>query len=283
MSFLSRRRFFLPFAVFLSLWLFAQPCFASLVVTPIRVIFDGRTRSAVMLLVNTDRKAHTYRLGWELMKASETGQYHEVPIDPKDPHSVTNMVIFSPRQVRIDSGGQQSIRLSLRKPADLPPGEYRAHLTFVSMPGDEEEVHLGDGGKKGSSFNLKVSLSVAVPIIVRNSGGSNLSQDISISEPSLVAPLATNKNGMPSMRFSLVHAVGANSTYGRIRVYMEGDKERQIGVLNNLSVYPEQAKRIVNVTLSEPVPQGSRLKIVYEGAQEYKGKTLAEKEIAVGQ
>jgi len=48
-----------------------------------------------------------------ILKATTDGQYRLVPAtreSDKDPHSVANMVIFSPRQVTIEAHGEQVIR-----------------------------------------------------------------------------------------------------------------------------------------------------------------------------
>ena len=109
---------------------------ADLTITPWRIVFQPRDRSATVELLNTSDKTHTYRLGWMILKATTEGKYRLVPAtreSDNDPYSVPNMVIFSPRQVTIEPHGDQVIRLSLRRPADLPLGEYRAHMTITQL------------------------------------------------------------------------------------------------------------------------------------------------------
>jgi P pilus assembly chaperone PapD len=109
---------------------------ADLTITPWRVVFGPRDRSAVVDLLNITDHTNTYRMGWMIMKATANGHYELVPAtkeSDKDPHSVENMIIFSPRQVTIEPHGEQTLRLSLRRPADLPPGEYRAHLSMTRL------------------------------------------------------------------------------------------------------------------------------------------------------
>lgn len=249
---------------------------AFLMVAPVRVVFEDRGRSAVLLLLNSDNKPHSYRISWKMMKMDENGQYQDVPMNPDDPHSVPNMVVFSPRQVSIEPNGRQNIRLSLRRPADLPPGEYRAHLLFSALPDDGSRKGKNQDSK-GASLNLKISLAVSIPVIVREGGSIG---EISLEEPSL----RPGENGQTNLHVALTHPEGANSVYGRIRVFLQkGQDGEQIGVLNNVALYPEQKKRHLMIPLTASPPSGSTIRIAYEGASEYKGKILAEKSVAITQ
>lgn len=248
---------------------------AHLMLAPKRVTFEGRDRSAIIVLLNTDNKPHTYRIGWKMLDIDEDGKGTDRPLDDADAHSVHKMVVFSPRQVRIEPGGRQSIRLSLRRPADLPPGEYRGHLVFVSMPEDMKELKTD---MKGVSLGLQVTVGMSIPIFVRN--GNYGTTDVAIENPVLQP---ADASGAQKLDFSIAHTPGTASSYGNIRVFLkQSGKEEQVGILNRITVYSEQKKRNASITLAYPVTSGSELRIVYEGADEYQGKILAEKRIAVG-
>src|SRR5437867_3661719 len=85
-----------------------RPARADLTITPWRVVFADRDRSATVELINQTNHTNIYRLAWIQLKMNEHGRYEPVPVpkDDKDPHSVANMVIFSPRQVTIEAHGQ---------------------------------------------------------------------------------------------------------------------------------------------------------------------------------
>lgn len=274
MRFLRKRLLLAALVVVLTVTTAGQS-FAFLMVAPIRVVFENRNRSAVLLLLNTDSKPHTYRITWKMMRMDENGQYIDLPLNAEDPHSVANMVVFSPRQVTIEPNGRQNIRLSLRRPADLPPGEYRAHLLFSTLPEDSKKNASKES--KSAALNLKISLAVSIPIIVR--------EGVSIGEVAIGEPyLKPADNGQQNLHVALSHTTGANSLYGRIRVFQQIDgKDEQIGILNNVALYPEQDKRLLAVPLTQSPRAGSTLRIAYEGVSEYKGKILAEKTISITQ
>lgn len=253
-------------ALLFMLLMLAGQAQAHLIVTPLRVVFENRMRSESLLLMNTDNRPHTYRLGWKLMRMEESGQYVDVPMDSADPYGVQNMVVFAPRQVTLVPNGRQNIRLSLRRPADLPPGEYRAHLLFSEVPEDPKDAR----NDKDMGFSLQVTVGVSIPVIVRNgvAGGA-----VVLSNPSL-----ERAEGSQSLRVDLNHAKGAGSVYGRVVVF-SGD--RQVGIVNNVALYPEMGKRVVTVPLSAEIPAGSSVRIAYEGGAEYAGRTLSEKNITI--
>src|SRR3546814_18747123 len=46
-----------------------------------------------------------------------------------------DMIVFSPRRVTLPPHQPQVVRVGVRVPARLPPGEYRAHMLFRAVPG----------------------------------------------------------------------------------------------------------------------------------------------------
>lgn len=262
----------IAFAVILTLSL---PSLANIMLAPKRVVFEGRTRSATVAVLNTSRERRSFELGWKMVTADEEGK----PVNAtmaQGPHSVSKMVVFSPRRVTIEPNGRQSVRLSLRRPADLPPGEYRGHLVFSSNPEEDQEIRTSAG--KGVALALKINLGMSIPIIVRQGDVAPEGLDIQNIH------ISSNPNGAQTIELSLVRTPNKGaSAYGNIRIYntVAGGKERLVATSPNVSVYVEQPKRIVRVPLRENIPAGSKLRIVYEGGEEYSGTVLAQKSIDV--
>lgn len=253
-----------------------------LTITPWRVVFGPRDRSATIELLNTSNVAGTYRMGWMMTKATAAGKYEDVFYKQdkdkvKDPHIVPNMVIYSPRQVTVESHGEQVVRLSLRRPADLPPGEYRAHVTFTKMA-DQRPV-AQDPHAKTVSMELNVNYGFSIPVIVRQ--GEDRALKISIQSPKM----EPGEGGGTILMLDLHRDAGKFSSYGELEVYWKPSKggEVKVGSMTNIAVYPEvQTRHIAMPLLRQYTIVGGTLRIVYKGALESEGTTWAEKSFPVG-
>lgn len=146
-----------------------------LMVAPTRIVFEGRTRAAEVTLVNAGQATATYRVFFENMVMTEDGKFIEAP---KAPGSIgaEDLVRYSPRQVTLAPGAQQSVRMQLRKPAELPEGEYRSHMIFRAVPKPEDAPKALPGiktaadpeGDKAIRVSIKAIFGVSIPVIVRH-------------------------------------------------------------------------------------------------------------------
>lgn len=266
----SRPRALMAFAVLCIFLLASIPTLANVMVAPKRIVFEGRQRSATVVLLNTSNETRTYHLTWKMMEMGDDGQGRNIET-PDGPYTVPKMVVFSPRKVVIEPNGRQSIRLSLRRPSDLPVAEYRGHLVFSSSPGEEEKYSLGRP-TKGIALGLKVAVGMSIPVIVRQ--GDLVPAEVDIEDISFVA---NKKTGKPQVEFNIVRKSGAASTYGSVRIFlMKGGKEEQIGYLPNAAFYPEQKHRPFMIPVTERAPPGSKIRITYEGKEEFSGRVFTD-------
>lgn len=248
-----------------------KPARADLSITPTRIVFQGRGRSATVMLLNQTDNLNTYRIGWLEMKADESGKYALIPAAGDNPHSVAKMVVSSPRQVTIEPGAYQTIRLSLRRPADLPPGEYRAHMSMIRMA--KETPAEQDPNMKGQAFSLNVNLGFSIPVIVRIGDDPDLKVEIASPQINPGKGKIAAFLGIDIKRLS-----GKFSTYGTVKVFLQqpGHPEKLIGSLNNTAVYPELQQRHIDIPLDES-PESGNLHIVYVGKYESEGKIWDDK------
>jgi fimbrial chaperone protein len=272
------KKLFAIFALFVTGFLLtATEARADLTITPIRVVFQAHDRSASVELLNLTDHRNTYRFGWIYLKATPDGKYEKVfSVKDDDPFGVPNMVIFSPRQVTIEPHGHQLIRLSLRRPANLPPGEYRAHLTMTRLA--KTELSQPDPTAKSVEMALQANVGFSIPIIVRQ--GEDKDLKISLSDPELKA-----QGRGTLLKVNINRVAGKFSAYGTMKVFwkpLKGD-EREMGMLSNLSLYPELKTRAVMIPLmtKENITSGT-IRIIYEGKLESEGTLWAEKTFPVG-
>jgi hypothetical protein len=251
---------------------------ADLMISPVRVVFEGRDRSATVQLLNMTTKTHTYRMNWLVMKMDEDGKYVFGPPDENDPTSVAKIVVFSPRQVTIQPHAYQLIRLSLRRPADLPPGEYRAHLAFTRLADFGPERRATP--ESGIKTELKVNVSFSIPVIVRSGEDKDLKISLNSPKLGLGGDIA---NQHPVLSIDVRRDAGKFSSYGVLRTYWTpaGGQEKEIGMLSNVALYPEVSQRHLAIPLNENPDSGS-LRVVYYGKYESEGTTWAEKTFPIG-
>jgi len=142
---------------------------ANITVTPSRVILEGRVRSASVSLINKGDETSTFRISFERKRMTEDGAFEHVKTAREGELFADTMIRYSPRQVVLPPGQSQVVRLMLRKPANLPAGEYRSHLLFREVPKNPTKgIAKQSQDKKTMSITLTPVLGISIPVIVRN-------------------------------------------------------------------------------------------------------------------
>lgn len=147
-----------------------RPGVGDLLVAPQRLILEGGTRSGELFLQNTGPRTATYRVSFIQMAMGEDGALRELEAKAPGGKYADEIVRFSPRQVTLEPGATQTLRVSLRLPEALPPGEYRSHLVFRAVP-EAEPVRSRDAEEapaQGIAVRLTPIYGVAIPVIVRH-------------------------------------------------------------------------------------------------------------------
>lgn len=251
---------------------------ADLTIAPIRVVFGDSDRSATVELLNITNHTNIYRLTWMETKIDKSGRFALGPVDDTKPYSVAKMVIFAPRQVTIEPHGDQTIRLSLRRPANLPFGEYRAHMVMLRLAKQGPERQ--DPNDKAATPALNSNLGFSIPIIVRS--GEDKDLKVALASPRLA--MGGNKE-KPTLvlNIDVNRVAGKFSSYGSLEVYWQSpqSQEQLIGGLGNVALYPELQQRHLVIPLREN-PTGGKIRVVYKGRYESEGKIWDEKTFPIG-
>lgn len=251
---------------------------AGLTISPLRVIFDGRQRAGEVMLLNLSQEENTYRMGWIYNRMDETGHYKRIESTLTPGYDIADMIAFSPRQVTIPPSGRQKIRLSLRRPPDLPDGEYRAHMIFQKLPKDGDPS-IG-APTKGMRLTMNVVLGFSIPVIVRQ---GEYDAQITMSDPRFI-PASVGGEDYHQLEVVL-NRTGKHSTLGRVIVTWDQatNPGKRIGLLNNVSIFPEMEKRIVKIKLNEKSISSGNLTVSYVGDGPQRGTIFSEMTIPVGQ
>ncbi|MDB5702526.1 MAG: molecular chaperone [Sphingomonadales bacterium] len=229
-------------ATALALAFLAQPALAAgdLLVAPTRVIMDGG-RGTEIILNNIGTDPATYRISLELRRMTGNGQLDEVPPEAETAKEKATlaMISYAPRRVVLPPNQPQAIRVGARFAADLPDGEYRAHMLFRAIP--DAKVATATPAKDGLSISLTPIYGVTIPIIIRKGA---LSATAAISNVHM-----TRTTDGPALAFTLARS-GDRSTYGRIRVTKAG-QSKPVYEARGIAVYAEVASRTVSLPVTQ--------------------------------
>jgi hypothetical protein len=206
-----------------------------LLVAPTRLEFDNRTRSAEVILSNIGDKAATYRISLVLRRMTPDGKLDEVETPSEAEQRALDMISYAPRRVVLEPNQPQSIRVAVRKPADLADGEYRVHMMFRAVPDANPVVAAADAPTEGFAIQLIPIYGITIPVIVRS---GNLKAQASIADPRIEV-----EEGHELIAFDLVRS-GDRSTFGEVRVLKPGVAE-PIVQAKGLAVYMEVPRRKV--------------------------------------
>ncbi|MFN3701628.1 MAG: molecular chaperone [Alphaproteobacteria bacterium] len=247
---------------------------ANMTIMPIRVVIENRDRSAEVTVINTTNRTVTYQLAWGNRRARAEGGYEhlDAPLDPVfDP---AQHLVFSPRQVTIAPGQSQRVRITVRRPADLPDGEYRAHLVFMS----QTAARSSRRPTEGVEMNLSPRVGLSVPVFVRQ---GEYNAGAKIANPEFVN--ANHEGTQRALRVTL-ERIGTHSINGALEVHWTppGQPERQIGRINNIVTFHELPSRIVTVTLNENYITSGVIRVAFVGVDRQRGMVFDEVRFPVG-
>lgn len=254
-----------------------------LTVTPTRIFFEGRKRSDLVTLINTSSTAATYRISFKNMRMLEDGSYEDIEEPAEGELFADGMIRYSPRQVTLEPGASQIIRLLLRKPAGLVAGEYRSHLLFRSLPSETSEENIEKPALEEGELQIQIKtlFAITIPIIARH---GELTSTVTLSDLKLDLPEDTTK--VPTL-FLRLNRSGNKSVYGDIIVTFvpnSGEDESVVGLIRGLGVLSPYPTRTVLLALRIPDGvdfQNGQLQIAYRASREIGGEVLTEAELNV--
>ncbi len=192
------------------------------------------------------------------------------------------MIRYAPRQVVLEPGVVQTVRLLVRKPRDLAPGEYRSHLLFQAIPpaaagADIEALDLKEGEIR---VQIRTIFGLTIPVIVRH---GDLSATVTLSNVALKSPESPGSPPVLSLR---LNRSGDRSVYGDIVITFkpDGGEDTEVGVVRGVAVFTPNLTRTLRISLRLPngvTLRGGRLHVVYRERPDEGGAVLAEADIPV--
>lgn len=255
----------------------AVPVRADLMLYPTRVVMSGRVRSAQLELVNRSVVPQTFRISLVDRRMTESGEIVAVSDEGEDPRSARPLLVYTPRQILLPPGQTQVVRLSLRKPADLPDGEYRSHLQFDRLatveatdPADLEPAVAGGQ----VAVALQTLVGASIPVIVRHG------VTLATARIDRLQWQSSAETAVATLQFDLQRE-GTQSIYGDVIVGWQrpGQSLTELARLNGIAVYVPNTLRRVRLELPpfslESAAEGE-LRVQFRERPEAGGKLLVD-------
>lgn len=256
------------------------PALAELMLNPTRVVLAKNERAAQVELINNSSEPATYRITMVNRRMTETGEFLSVTEALPDERFADAMLTWSPRQITLQPGTAQVVRLMVRKPAGLADGEYRSHMHFEKLAGTADlasSVEASPDGEARIGVVLKTLIGASIPVIVRH-GASNA--QVVLTQLSLQGGQAGTPSQAPVLAFAMERD-GNSSVYGDLHASLvtRTGSEHVLAKASGVAVYTPNSMR--RASLSLQVPDGvtlasGQLRLTYRERPEAGGKVLAE-------
>lgn len=262
----------------LALLLLSSTALADLMLFPTRIVFDGKQRAAQVELMNQGTVPETYRIRLVNRRMGEMGEF--IAIDAPGPGEQFSepLLRYSPRQVTIAPGSSQIVRILLRKPEDLAPGEYRSHLQFdrvAEASGNSSVEDVAKAGGRDVGVVINALIGASIPVIVRQ---GDTQAKVSLSALALLPATSAAPGGLIALQ---MNREGNRSVYGDLSVTFTtpAGVTFEVARAGGVAVYVPNALRRAQLPLQLPAGTalpGGTLRVSYRDRPEAGGKVLAE-------
>jgi len=249
-----------------------------LLLTPRRVVFEGKQKTKQITLANSGQDTSTYYISFIQYKMNEDGSFKQITEPDSGQFFADKYLRLYPRRVTLAPGESQVVKVQLRGYNKLPDGEYRSHLLFKLQ---NDVTALGDEGK-GDTTAISIKLipiyGISIPAIIRK--GKSTAK-VSLSD--LSVNMLNDTTPVMNITFN---RTGNFSVYGDVKVDYypaDGGEPVEVGIARGVAVYTPNKLRRFTLKLDNQYKYSSgRLKVVFTAKSDLnKTVTLAEKEITL--
>ena len=268
--------------VTLALALAAPLALADLSLYPTRIVLEKNQRAAQVELMNNGTAPETYRINLVNRRMGEMGEFMALEAPGPGDQFADPLLRYSPKQVTVQPGSSQTVRILVRKPADLAPGEYRSHLQFdrvADAAGATSVEQASTPGDKGIGVVITALVGASIPVIVRQ-GDTQASATLSD-----LALLPAAGDAAPALSF-VINRSGNRSLYGdlTVRFTPKGGQPVELAKAGALAVYVPNTLRRARMALQVPTGTtlaGGTLNLTYRERAEAGGKMMAEASLSL--
>lgn len=233
-----------------------NPAWSRVDVVPKRLIFEPGTRTAMVTLINRTNESYTYRMGWQDIVYTPDGIKRVDEEAERITPASSDFIRFAPRQVVLRPGESQSIRVLVRRPPDLAPGEYRSHFLFQRQGGVQESI-TQTTNNEGVSIDIRIIHGISIPIIVRHGSGE---PEVSITEAA-IQPRPQNPE-QQQLRLGLSRT-GPFSSYADIKLWQDNPsgQPKLLAQRNEFALHADANSYTLNLPLKQPPANTGSLRL----------------------
>lgn len=272
-------------ALLLLFWITTPSAWADLSIFPTRIVLEKNQRSTQVELMNNGIEPLTYRINLVNRRMGENGELFEIDQAIEGEFFADPLLRFSPRQIQIQPGSSQIVRILVRKPVELPVGEYRSHLQFDRQPQAVGSTSI-ESSQKSDSQEIGVVITAlvgaSIPVILRH-GDTQASVSLSNLKMEWSGNSAATASA-PELMFTM-NRIGTRSVFGDLTATFTGRNGAtvELAKMGGVAVYVPNALRRVRMPLILPKgldTSGGTLKLVYRERADAGLRVLAEAVLA---
>jgi hypothetical protein len=251
-----------------------------LLVTPVRVIFEGNKQKEEISLVNIGNDTTTYSVSFLQYNMTEDGKFDLIENPGEGQMFADPYLRVFPRKVVLAPHESQVVRLQLKRKPDMPAGEYRSHLYFRA---DKESSPLSLETKKDSKLmavQITPVFGISIPVIIRTG-------EVKVMSTLTEMRVEKQQDTISNLKF-VINRTGNISIYGDISVeYTPANgKPFDIGMARGVAVYTSINRRNFSVRLQNKKGANlasGKLKVKFTSPKDSPYELYAEKEIVLKQ
>lgn len=132
----------------------------SLMLSPGTVVLSDQQRAAAILVGTTGDRLTTFEVSNSFFIQQPDGLL--IAADPASSEgTAVDFLRVGPRRFVAEPGRGQQVRVAARPPRDLPPGEYRMHLTVASVGDSDATPSVSMTAETGNGIKVVIPVRVA--------------------------------------------------------------------------------------------------------------------------
>lgn len=228
----------------------------TIMINPKRIVFNNSDLKHTIAIMNTGSVETLYTVSFMQRRMNENGSFTDITEPDAGQKFADGHLRIYPRQVLLQPGESQIVALQRRRNDNMEIGEYRSHLTFMSVPSAAPLEIENNNDSLSFSTRINTIFGMSIPIIMHS---GEVSVSATINDIKLEDTLLTFN----------VNRKGNISTYGNFLIQYIPEQGEPITIkeLIGVAVYTTIEKRIMQFNLDKipdvDLKKGS-LKIIYK-------------------